>query len=247
MMFPFTKNTKNKNIFLLSVIEWQSPKHEKVYGSRFKNVKTYGWNVHPTLVTLANKMDDAAQRDIYQFGVYTGGSMFSMHRKIKRYNTMWGFDSFQGLPQEEKGLQIEGKHWLPGGFSSKGALKADTPEDAMNRVKKYLNNSRVRLVMGFFNETLPAVSLSETRKALIADIDSDLYISAKQALHWLFYNNIATLGTLVRYDDWNRNVTWGESKAHAEITQECRIKWKVVSGNSFQVESAETCVESPRR
>ena len=183
--------------------EWQSADHEAKYGNAFKNVKRFGWGASSQLVQRANELS-APDLDIYQFGVYTGGTMMQIHQRIKSYRRMWGFDSFEGLPEETTGLRIEGKHWRPGGFSSKGALNVKTPEEAIRRVTTKLGNPSATLVRGFFNESLPKMDLSSCRPALLVDVDSDLYVSAKQALMWLFKHKIARVGTLIRYDDWNR-------------------------------------------
>lgn len=104
----------------------------------------------------------------------------------------------------------------------------------MHEVEQKLKHTRSRLIRGFFNESLPKMNISDMRPALLVDVDSDLYVSAKQALSWLFKNHIAIIGTLVRYDDWNHgNTLWGEPKAHKEITEECRIKWDTIERNQF--------------
>ena len=39
-------------------------------------------------------------RDIYQFGVYTGGGLAKIAKHLTNYRRLWGFDSFEGLPEE---------------------------------------------------------------------------------------------------------------------------------------------------
>ena len=57
-------------------------------------------SVQSFLPTLARRLRAAARRelDVYQFGVYTGGSMASIARRIRGFGHLWGFDSFAGLP-----------------------------------------------------------------------------------------------------------------------------------------------------
>ena len=215
--------------------EWQSANHVAVYGHAFKNTKSFAWGASSTFVQRANDLA-AHDLDIYQFGVYTGGTMMSMHRRIKSYRRMWGFDSFQGLPEETKGLRIEGRHWRPGGFSSKGALGAKTPEEAMHQVTVKIGNPNATLIQGFFNESLPKMDLSSCRPALLVDVDSDLYVSAKEALTWLFKHRIARVGTLIRYDDWNiGDPSWGEAKAHKDISDEFGVTFRSFRRNEFEV------------
>jgi hypothetical protein len=48
--------------------------------------------------------------------------MRDMGRRVKGFGHLWGFDSFEGLPAETRGEQLEGHHWKPGGFSAAGQL-----------------------------------------------------------------------------------------------------------------------------
>jgi hypothetical protein len=215
--------------------EWQSANHTAKYGHEFMNIKYFGWLPSSAFLKRANQLA-LPDLDIYQFGVYTGGSMKQIHKHIKTYRHMWGFDSFEGLPSETKGIHIEGKHWLSGAFSSKGALKVKSPEQAMRLVTAKLNNPKATLIKGFFNDSLPRMDLSSCRPALLIDIDSDLYVSAKQALTWLFEHQIARVGTLIRYDDWNvGDPSWGEPKAHKEISDEFGVTFRSFNGNEFEV------------
>ena len=176
----FEQSVEMRRLLILCAVfstvaqEWQSPNHVAKYGRAFINTKEFKWGASQALVKRANQLASDEQ-DIYQFGVYTGGTMTHMNIRIKSYRRMWGFDSFEGLPPETYGVRIEGKHWLPGGFSSKGALKAKTPEEAMRRVAAKLDNPKATLVRGFFNNSLPTMDLSACRPALLVDIDSDLY------------------------------------------------------------------------
>ena len=93
--------------------------------------------------------------------------------------------------------------------------------------------SRFPQVSGYLSESLPRMPLRQLRPALLVDIDVDLYVSAKQALRWVFSSGLAVAGTLVRYDDWvggeHTNATWGEMRAHAEITREFGVRWRTIS------------------
>ena len=108
----------------------------------------------------------------------------------------------------------------------------------MRRVASKLDNPKATLVRGFFNNSLPTMDLSACRPALLVDIDSDLYVSAKQALTWLFRHKIARKGTLIRYDDWNKgDPSWGEARAHKEISEEFDVTFRSFSPNEFEVTS----------
>ena len=52
-----------------------------------------------TLVRLANARANR-NHDVYA-GVYTGGSMSGMAKRLKGFGHLWGFDSFTGLPRDD--------------------------------------------------------------------------------------------------------------------------------------------------
>jgi hypothetical protein len=226
-------------LFTAIVSQWQSENHTSIYGPQYKHQKEFGWKITRMFHNRIRQLSAVNyEYDVYQFGVYLGGSMKHMHNKVRFYHHMWGFDSFKGLPAETPGIKIEGNHWLPGAFSSEGALKQSNSTNARRIVEKILARVNVRstLIEGFFNESLPRMILSNFRRALLIDIDVDLYISAKQVLDWLFKNKIATAGSLIRYDDWNSGDTsWGEPKAHAEIVSIYKVKLRRFGWNEYEV------------
>lgn len=213
-------------------IRWNSPDSELVYGSMFKNTnrsRVQRLNVKwaskaPAFVQAVNQ-SSSPLRDIYQFGVYTGGSMRSIKHQIPIFHHMWGFDSFQGLPAEAGGLKIAGKHWLPGAFSSSDEL-GSTVEKTVASVSEYVGDpDRVSFIAGFFNESLPKLNLSLFRPALLVDFDVDLYISTLDSMTWMVENKLIQAGTYVRYDDWKGDPAWGQTKADDEVTKRFKIVW----------------------
>ena len=54
---------------------------------------------------------------IYEFGVYRGASMVFLRRKPQFQNTfMYGFDSFEGFPDEAEGIGTQ-FDWTKGGYN----------------------------------------------------------------------------------------------------------------------------------
>ena len=88
---------------------WLSASHDQAYGRNFKMRSIHGWAGSRRLKMLANV---AATRslDIFQFGVYTAGSMRGLARSIRGFGHLYGFDSFVGLPSETRGEPLEGPH-----------------------------------------------------------------------------------------------------------------------------------------
>jgi hypothetical protein len=170
--------------------------------------------------------------DVYQFGVFQGGSLSKL---VKLYNTSatWGFDTFSGLPAE-----LPGEHtirgWKPGTFDVGGKAAAA-------RVARSIGLQRGGLIAGLFNVTLtPELTASRgMRPAVYVDVDSDLYVSAAQALDWLFAQRLAVPGTVIGYDDWwvlpcikqdPRPLAYGEGKAHLDVARRHGVRFRCICG-----------------
>ena len=103
---------------------------------------------------------------------------------------------------------------------------------------------RGALLPGLFNETLtPGLAASRAmRPALYVDVDSDLFVSAYQALDWLFTQRLAVRGTIVGYDDYwvlpcakrqPHPERFGEGKAHAQIARKHGVRFLATKGNAY--------------
>lgn len=227
--------------------------HGASYGSKYL-LREMRWTASPEFVKLVNNLT-SPNLDVYEFGVYTGGSMRDMVKRIQgRYGTLWGFDSFTGLPAEAKGVQMEGKHWNPGAWSSASVLNESSPNRLFAALRRKIrrSNGPVRFVRGFYNESLTP-DLKERlglQPALLVDVDADLYVSAKQCLEFMLREGLIVAGTLVRYDDWKGDVSWGETRAHQELTAEWGVEWRTIgemtgSYAEFQLIKCRLCSPTP--
>ena len=207
------------------------------------------------------------EKDIYQFGVFTGTGLRKIADSVPKAPRIWGFDSFQGIPPEtsdevESWKSPNGKkksHFLEGGYSAAAALGDTSVSSVVRKVAARVGHSqRVTLVPGYFNETLSDELLQrhQLRPALLVDMDADIYLSAMQALDWLFAHRLIVPSTFVRYDDWPRfNATHGrhagtnflgQARAHYELSEKWDVRWKMVALGAVQVVSigADVCAPS---
>ena len=224
---------------------WMQADRAAFYGKgRYTSIREFSrWYGSARLRKRLRQMSvQHPNRDLYQFGVYTGGTMRDLCHVVPSWRRMWGFDSFRGLPPEKSGLGQYDATWNAGGWSSADALGIYTVSGVMHTVHQKINCSRTTLVPGFFNESLPALDVSAFQPALLVDIDVDLYVSSLAALEWLFASGLAVRGMLLRYDDWLRGwesdpikQQWGELRAHAEITRRFELRWRNISHNEYEL------------
>jgi hypothetical protein len=208
-------------------------------------------NRRRALQVLMARLDgsvDCAHRDLYTFGVYTGASIKFWLDRLKAlkvaHGQSWGFDSFEGLPEEAEGVELEGNEWKPGGFSAADQFGVYTWGEVRRKIEGHLgpeHSARCGWVKGFFSETLTPTLRGERgmQPALIIDVDVDLYISAVQCLDWCFANGIIVPGTIVYYDDVEvvKADRGGELRAHDEMTAKYQVTWRHVHDSCWVCES----------
>ncbi|MCL4448037.1 MAG: class I SAM-dependent methyltransferase [Thermoplasmatales archaeon] len=140
-----------------------------------------------------------------EFGVYKGSSLNFIAKKINN-ETIYGFDSFEGLPT----------FWMDG-FGI-GTFKTD--------YQKLKFRSNVKIVKGLFQETLPKFKVEHTQPISFVHIDSDLYESAKFVLTSLKDQIVS--GTVIVFDDFFNYSGWqdGEFRAFKEFLDITKINFR---------------------
>jgi len=190
--------------------------------------------VYASMEKLPSEMKTIIETgDVYQFGVYHGMSMRTLrHMKPFATSKIWGFDSFQGLPQPNTSKTREMARWRRGSF------KADPREQLRSELRN------VDFVAGFYSESLAPSDLRQRlglKPAMYVDIDVDLYTSTLEVHTFMFRNNLIRPGTIIGYDDWwsaactpeaggNSPLTFGEGLAHTEIATRHNVTFLCVAG-----------------
>lgn len=126
--------------------------------SMVKSIPDIGNNPLEHVLELLQKKNN--QGLWLEFGVYKGTTI----NLISQYteNIVYGFDSFEGLPED----------WRPKYDKSSFTLHGEMPTV----------NSNVRLIKGLFQDTLEEFLKTQTKLISFIHIDSDLYSSAKYIL-----------------------------------------------------------------
>lgn len=161
---------------------------------------------------------------VLEFGVRTGTTINHIARCLPE-RTIFGFDSFEGLPAAWDGWSME-----------KGTFAQDSlPEVTGN----------VQLVKGWFDETLQPFLAQHAGKAALVHIDSDIYSSAKTILDELAPRIAA--GTLIVFNEYFNYPNWRrhEYRAFAEFCQQQRVEYEYLCWGQFEVAVRITAVGYP--
>jgi hypothetical protein len=152
---------------------------------------------------------------IGEFGVYQGETVNYLANKITN-KTIFGFDSFNGLPEDWVGWEMP-----KGSFNLDGVL----PEVEYN----------VELVPGYFDKSLPLWVEAHAEPFSLLIIDSDLYSSACSILDILGTKQIVS-GTLILFDEYFGHIGWrnNEFKAWQEFVQKHKIEYEYLAINHLQ-------------
>ena len=165
---------------------------------------------------LTNVRDEKVQGDLVEFGVSVGNSLDELIGYCEDLDlkiNIYGLDSFEGLPELSTS---DPQYWHRGQFAAS--------HDAVSRRLKTDVRRHVRLVKGWFSETLSDPGLNESiREVAFARIDCDLYQSAVECL--AFLEDRLSNGSYLCFDDWTDNPETGETKAFFEFFDRTKHKF----------------------
>ena len=145
----------------------------------------------------------------------TGKSINYFAKRLKG-KTLYGFDSFAGLPEAWRGNYPQ------------GTFKTPLPSVREN----------VRLFPGLFDQTLPGFLEQHGEPALLLHLDADLYGSTKFVLEQM-QPRLAP-GTILIFDEFFNYPGWleGEYKAVAEFIQSSKLKIEYLGYNCLGTQLA---------
>lgn len=148
-----------------------------------------------------------------EFGVASGRTINYISKFTN--DTVYGFDSFEGLPEK----------WRDG--FEKGAFSRNGNFPVVN--------ANVVLVKGWFHETLPDFIQAQKKKISFIHMDADLYSSTKYILNTLkdYLDNdcVIVFDELVNYPGFDGDR--GELKAFYEFITENSVKYEWLGMNGI--------------
>jgi hypothetical protein len=149
---------------------------------------------------------------VLEFGVNSGGTIKQLRNSLSDKYELFGFDSFEGLPEDWVGTWAK-----KGDMSTKGIIP---------------NIDGVTFYKGWFTDTIPQYKQVAKTIALL-HVDCDLYSSTIDVLYGL--KDYIVSGTIIVFDEWyyNHNDTeqnrQHEQKAFFEWVSEFNIKYEEYS------------------
>jgi hypothetical protein len=163
-------------------------------------VEPYSMSQYPklgTLYELARQLEkDNTRGNFVECGVYNGSTagIIAHVAKDNSQRHIWLFDSFEGLPEpgEKDVVTYEVEEPEKGRYAG----SEDKAKELLFKLLR-LDKSRIHLVKGWFNDTLPR---TETGSIALLHLDCDLYESVKSCLEEL-YDNVVQNGCIV-IDDY---------------------------------------------
>lgn len=151
---------------------------------------------------------------ILEFGVFSGETINIIADYFKN-DSVYGFDSFEGLPEDWNGWALE-----------KSFFKRDNLPEVRDNVS---------LIKGWFNETLPKFLEQHPEKVAFLHVDSDIYSSAKYVL--ISLKDRIQKGTVIVFDEFFNFPNWEnhEYKAFMEFLAETGYQFEYISIGHDQV------------
>ena len=161
---------------------------------------------------------------IVEFGVYRGdwiNRLYDLTETVDFKREIWGFDSFEGLSEPDPDADS--------GYWKKGAFAAELTE--VQILIKASERPRIRLVPGWFSDSLGSKKTAELTQVAFARIDCDIYRPCLECLNFL--SSRLSHGAVLVFDDWSHDLRIGEARAFAEWAEtvpELRFEFLFYSG-----------------
>lgn len=139
--------------------------------------------------------------DYFEFGLYRGSSFAHAEGRARRHlprspMRLFGFDSFRGLPP------LTTLEAATGEFNE-GQFACSLPQVCANLDRRGVDWSRIRLIKGWYEDSLTEELKGRLRPrpVAVALIDCDLYLSTVSVL--AFLAGLLQEGSILLFDDWD--------------------------------------------
>jgi len=153
---------------------------------------------------------------VLEFGTAGGGSISMIRSKLSDKYKLYGFDTFEGLPEDWTNTTTN-KVLIPkGSFSVSGNIP---------------NIPDVKFYKGLFTDTIPVYMKDNRKPIALIHMDCDLYSSTKEVLTSL--NSYIVSGTIIVFDEYtyrdNHGINYDhEALAFTEWLKEYNREYEII-------------------
>ena len=176
--------------------EWGQKSHEALLGVEVAYVDHL----------LAGLCRDDVPGVIAEFGIFEGwwiNHLYEASERIGLLRPVVGYDSFRGLSAPHPTFDLPAKE---GQFSA--------PIETVRQNVRAAERPRIRLIEGYFADSLERAEAQSIDRVAYARIDCDLYEPAGQCLRYLASR--LSHGAVLIFDEWEHRTDFGECRAFAE-------------------------------
>lgn len=156
-----------------------------------------------------------------EFGVHKGESLYVLAEESYP-RVVYGFDSFEGLPED---WNVSSRDWRQG--MRKGDF-GQGPGVRFPLTHRPQSGGNIRIVEGWFDQTLPPFLATHQGPVAFAHLDCDLHSSATVVLDGLEARMV--VGTVIQFDEFYNFVgaELHESRAFADFVERTGFRFEVL-------------------
>jgi hypothetical protein len=187
-----------------------------LFATSFASDSAWGQKAHVALLDIeleyvALLCRQIKQQDVagalVEFGVFEGwwiNFFFELSESIGLLRPIIGYDSFQGLSAPHP--EHDESFWREGQYAAS--------QDTVARDVNLANRARIKLIPGYFSDSLKSTDAVAVDKIAYARIDCDIYEPALDCLRYL--GPRLSHGAVLVFDDWPYRLEVGEARAFKE-------------------------------
>lgn len=162
-----------------------------------------------------------------EFGVWNGHTISYIAKELPNWK-IYGFDSFEGLP--EAWSRPDDQKYIKGYFSTNGRMPS--------------LSSNINLIKGWFDETLPVWISNHTDEQInLLHVDCDIYSSTQTVLNYckplIASQTIIIFDELITYPNFENH----EIKAFYEFIQYSNLKFKILYSGGYNLEKVAIIIQ----
>jgi Macrocin-O-methyltransferase (TylF) len=187
-----------------------------LFATSFRHGSVWGQKAHDALLNVELEYvellcgqikRDNVEGALVEFGVFEGwwiNHLFNVSERLGLDRPVIGYDSFEGLSSPH--TEYDDLFWREGQYA--------VSQEVVARNVKAARRPRIKLIPGFFSDSLKRTEATSVDRIAYARVDCDIYEPALDCLHYL--GPRLSHGAVLVFDDWPHRLEVGEARAFRE-------------------------------